>query len=118
MRGASTDLGPQIRNWLGSIPIATSLMVILNVAIAVITLPMSYADQISLSDFAICYKTCVSPQLQLYRIFTSAVTHGSAAHITVNMLTLLGLGPQVERKIGSLGFISLTFVYIVLSGLL
>lgn len=118
MRGASTDLGPQIRDWLSSIPIATSLLVILNVTIAVITLPLSYLDKLSLQDFSICYKTCMPPQLQLYRIFTSAVTHGSPAHITMNMLALISLGPQVERKLGSLGFISFTFVYILLSGML
>ncbi len=42
-----------------------------------------------------------------YRIFTAALLHGSLTHILFNMWALWVIGPQVERGVGTLPFISL-----------
>lgn len=49
-----------------------------------------------------------------WRIFTTALLHGSLTHILFNMYALYVLGPQVERGVGSKAFLSL---YVAAAGI-
>jgi rhomboid protease GluP len=50
---------------------------------------------------------------QWYRIFSAALLHGGFTHILFNMWALWVVGPQVERGVGTLPFIS---VYLAAAG--
>jgi membrane associated rhomboid family serine protease len=50
---------------------------------------------------------------QWWRIYTAALLHGSLTHILFNMWALWVVGPQVERGVGTLPFIS---VYLASAG--
>eukprot|EP01012_Entosiphon_sulcatum_P027085 TRINITY_DN3263_c0_g1_i1.p1 TRINITY_DN3263_c0_g1~~TRINITY_DN3263_c0_g1_i1.p1 ORF type:complete len:261 (-),score=10.59 TRINITY_DN3263_c0_g1_i1:63-821(-) len=45
---------------------------------------------------------------QVYRTFTSPYLHGSPLHLVFNMLALVSLGPPLERRLDTRGFVYLT----------
>lgn len=53
---------------------------------------------------------------QHYRIFTSSFLHGDYFHLLFNMMTLLFFGPEVERLLGTDGFLVVYFGAIFASG--
>ncbi len=58
----------------------------------------------------------IARQKQHYRIFTSSFLHGSYFHLLFNMMTLWFFGPEVERLLGTDGFLVVYFGAILTSG--
>ncbi len=54
---------------------------------------------------------------QHYRIFTSSFLHGDYFHLLFNMMTLLFFGPEVERILGTDGFLVVYFGAVLTSGI-
>jgi len=53
---------------------------------------------------------------QHYRIFTSSFLHGDYFHLLFNMVTLFFFGPEVERLLGTGGFLVVYFGAVFASG--
>lgn len=54
---------------------------------------------------------------QHYRVFTSSFLHGDYFHLLFNMLTLWFFGPEVERLLGTDGFLVVYFGAVLASGI-
>ena len=54
---------------------------------------------------------------QHYRIFTSSFLHGDYFHLLFNMMTLFYFGPEVERILGTDGFLVVYFGAVLASGI-
>ncbi|PQA85527.1 rhomboid family intramembrane serine protease [Hyphococcus luteus] len=54
---------------------------------------------------------------QHYRVFTSSFLHGDYFHLLFNMMTLWFFGPQVERLLGTDGFLVVYFGAVLASGI-
>lgn len=55
---------------------------------------------------------------QHYRVFTSSFLHGDLFHLLFNMMTLFYFGPEVERILGTDGFLVVYFGAVMTSGIL
>lgn len=55
---------------------------------------------------------------QQYRFFTSGFLHADLFHLLLNMLTLWSFGPDMERLLGTDGFILLYFGSMIAGGLM
>ncbi|KAI3869660.1 hypothetical protein MKX03_011857 [Papaver bracteatum] len=105
-----TEAGLQTRvsQWWEGIPFLTSVIVILCGIIYLGCLLTGY------DSFAeICFlPSAVVSHFQVYRIFTATIFHGSLLHVLFNMLTLVPLGTELERIMGS---VRLLYVIILLA---
>jgi membrane associated rhomboid family serine protease len=54
---------------------------------------------------------------QHYRVFTSSFLHGDYFHLLFNMMTLFYFGPEVERILGTDGFLVVYFGAVLASGI-
>jgi len=68
-----------------------------------------------ITENAICLLPLIKSK-QYYRIITSEFIHAGIAHWVMNMLTLLNVGKSVELDFGSIPFVFITLVLIILSG--
>jgi len=70
---------------------------------------------ISLNDVSLLPLLIVPPHLQIYRLLSSSFYHASFFHILFNMLALFSLGSSLENRIGTVRFLSLSFVVAVVA---
>lgn len=70
---------------------------------------------ISLNDVSLLPLLIVPPHLQLHRLLSSSFYHASFFHILFNMLALFSLGSSLENRIGTVRFLSLSFVVAVVA---
>lgn len=73
------------------------------------------ADRRFISDFAFNV-SALAQHKQHYRVFTSSFLHVDLFHLSLNMLTLLFFGPEVEKILGTDGFLVVYFGAILTSG--
>ncbi len=97
------------------IPIApaTYALIIANLVASIYGLSF---DRGFISSFAF-HVGAVSRRKEHYRVFTSSFLHGDYFHLMFNMMTLYFFGPQVERLLGTDGFLVVYFGAILTSGI-
>ncbi|MEM3578404.1 MAG: rhomboid family intramembrane serine protease [Candidatus Bathyarchaeia archaeon] len=93
-------------------PIATLVIIALNIAVYAITSYMNYFLEtseywVSAGGFV---PSLIVNQSQLYRIFSSMFLHADFFHILFNMLFLYVFGRAVENALGKLRYLTLYFV--------
>ncbi|KAJ8475553.1 hypothetical protein OPV22_019280 [Ensete ventricosum] len=86
-------LPTRLHQWWATIPFITSGVIITCGVIYLVCLLVGYD-----SFYEICFlPSAVVSQFQVYRIYTSALFHGSLLHVLFNMLALVPLGMELER---------------------
>merc|ERR1712085_70838 len=68
-------------------------------------------------SFEIC-AGLVLYKLEVWRIFTSVLAHGSLLHLVMNMMSLAGLGAQLEPVAGTVRFAGIMLVLTVVSNVM
>ncbi len=58
------------------------------------------------------------PRWQVWRLLSSAFLHAGFLHLLFNTLSLMSLGPPVERALGTVQFLAATLVLVLVAGLL
>ncbi|KAL4200390.1 hypothetical protein AMTRI_Chr03g56210 [Amborella trichopoda] len=100
--GLPTRLG----QWWGAVPFLTSCVVIVCGFIYLVCLLSGY-DTFE----EVCFwPSAVISRLQVYRIYTSIIFHGSLLHVMFNMLALVPLGCELERIMGSVRLFYVTIL--------
>ncbi|CAD5178952.1 unnamed protein product [Musa acuminata subsp. malaccensis] len=90
-------LPTRLHQWWATVPFITSGVIITCGVIYLVCLLVGYD-----SFYEICFlPSAVVSQFQVYRIYTSALFHGSLLHVLFNMLALVPLGMELERIMGS-----------------
>jgi membrane associated rhomboid family serine protease len=110
--------GPTFTTYIQELPLTTRVLFAVNVGVFLLESGLELLNSFDIYQVAICLLSVRSPNYQYYRIVTSAFTHGSLQHIAFNGFALLGLGRRLEKQLGSLGFLALTGVVVLLTGLL
>ena len=110
MRSSSA---PTVQQYFNHIPWGTFVSFIICVALQVGT----YVFGLELRRYTI-YPAAVIYQYEWHRIITSAFFHNGLIHIGFNMLSLLTLGPAVEKIVGTFRFILYICVCVILSNVL
>lgn len=87
----------RLNQWWEGTPFITSAVVAVCAAIYLVCLLVGY------DSFAeICFlPSAIVSQFQVYRIYTAILFHGSFLHVFFNMLTLVPLGSELERIMGT-----------------
>jgi rhomboid protease GluP len=99
------------QEFIANTPIYTAFLLIFNVSIHIIVFILSIdVSQYTFNPYKIVYDA------EYYRIFTSAFLHGGIMHIAMNMMSLVALGGVLEPGYGTLRFIWITWVAIILAG--
>ena len=101
------------RQFLSSIPLGTflSLLTCVSAQVGVYVFGMDLGQYTILPE-AVVYKS------EWHRLVTSAFFHGGLVHIGFNMLSLLTLGPAVEKIFGTFRFVLYILLCAVLSNFL
>jgi membrane associated rhomboid family serine protease len=103
----------RIREYFGQLPLCTLTLLVVNVLIHI---------TVFLTDFQIGPFTFIPYFIlydwQWYRAFTSAFLHGGLMHIGMNMMSLVALGGALEPAYGTLRFLYITWMAVVLEGIL
>ncbi len=89
---------------------ATMVIIALSIFFYLITSFGRFGDE---TFFALAQSNEAVAAGQWWRIYSAALLHGSLTHILFNMWALWVVGPQVERGVGTLPFIS---VYLAAAG--
>ena len=93
------------RSFLGSIPVVTKNLLIINLVFFVATL---INEEFMIGTFALFYPD--SPHFRWWQPLTHMFMHGGFWHIFFNMYALLIFGSVVERTIGTKKFILFYFL--------
>ncbi|CAL5194386.1 unnamed protein product [Lathyrus oleraceus] len=103
---SEAGLSTRLNQYWESIPFVTSAVVIICGAIYFVCLLAGY------DSFAeICFlPSAVVTQFQVYRIYTSLFFHLSLLHVLFNMMAFVPLGSELERIMGSVRLLYLTFL--------
>jgi len=102
----SASIGTKISVWFYSMPLVTRSVMI-------------FCSALLLGEYLLGFytaKVCILPPSILYRreywrLMTGAWFHGGILHILLNMMTLQGLGTNLERQMGSLLFFYLILLF-------
>ncbi|XP_021283556.1 rhomboid-like protein 15 [Herrania umbratica] len=95
---SEAGLQTRVGQWWDNIPFFTSAVVIVCGVIYLVCLLVGYD-----SFYEICFlPEALVSHLQVYRIYTSIIFHGSLLHVLFNMLALVPLGSELERIMGSI----------------
>lgn len=97
---------------LSRIPIATTALIVTNLAIH-FTFVVTSAE---LSDFSLNTRKLLSGEY--YRVISSSFTHAGILHVLMNMTSLLQLGSDLESQYGSMKFAIFTLWSILITGAL
>ena len=104
------------RSWqqtVAAVPLATKAFVTVNVlSFCLQQLSGVSTHDLSLSPEYIVFDT------QIYRLVTSAFTHSGVLHLAFNMMSLLVLGSRVERCCGTVRFLLLVALSVLLTSCL
>ncbi|MBQ6478503.1 MAG: rhomboid family intramembrane serine protease [Erysipelotrichaceae bacterium] len=91
----------------------TYVLVLINVIIFVMVINRRLdPDELSMSYHSVFNRR------EYYRILSSAFTHQEIVHIACNMISLINIGPAVERIFGSVGMLVIYFGSMVLGKIL
>ncbi|KAK2364577.1 rhomboid protein [Trifolium repens] len=103
---SEAGLPTRLNQWWESIPFLTSAIVVVCGAIYFVCLLVGYDSFIE-----ICFlPSAVVSRFQVYRIYTSILFHGSLLHVLFNMMALVPLGSELERIMGSVRLLYVTFL--------
>jgi membrane associated rhomboid family serine protease len=92
---------------------AAFALIFVNIAVSLYAF---FGDSTFINQFAFQVRA-VAEQKQRYRIFTSSFLHANMPHLLLNMLTIFFFGPEIERILGTLGFLVVYFGAILTSGI-
>lgn len=108
------------------VPWVTRLLIVVNVVVALVTLPLAFYDTAPLpggaptTQLQVLFETwgfrATAPGLST--TFTSLFLHGDIVHVLGNMLFLGAYAPNVEQRMGRVGFVALYLTAGVLATLL
>jgi len=93
-------------------PIATYMLIAINIAIYIISSYQNFLSQIS-DDWVTRYAfvpIMLQEPMQWYRIFTSMFLHGDILHIFFNMWFLYMFGKEVELSLGITRYLAIYFL--------
>lgn len=115
--GASEREGPDAPSarapfpWVSATLITSAVLVhALKMYVTVRWPPKTFGDHLALSlQFGALFGPSVR-EGEWWRMLSFAFTHGNMMHLVFNMLATSALGVPLERRIGSLRFLQLTFV--------
>ena len=110
---AAANTTPSIQEYYQNIPFGTFISFIICIALQI----GIYIFGLQLGRYTIL-PIAVIYQYEWHRIITSAFFHNGLIHIGFNMLSLLTLGPAVEKIVGTFRFILYIFLCIILSNIL
>ncbi|KAL1225772.1 Rhomboid-like protein 15 [Cardamine amara subsp. amara] len=103
-----TEAGVQTRvgQWWNAIPFLTSSVVVVCGVIYLICLLTGYD-----TFYQVCFlPSAVISWFQVYRFYTAVIFHGSLLHVLFNMMALVPMGSELERIMGSVRLLYLTFL--------
>mmetsp|Transcript_7152 Transcript_7152/g.11294 ORF Transcript_7152/g.11294 Transcript_7152/m.11294 type:complete len:313 (-) Transcript_7152:1467-2405(-) len=105
------SLSVRFKDWYSQIPFVTRWICFVNVGIFVLGLliGVNYGIFCSL-PVAVVYA------YQVYRVFTAPWFHSGLLHIAFNMMALVPMGTSLERSIGSINFLYLNFLFMLVAG--
>ncbi len=92
---------------------ATYALILVSIAVSLYAF---FGDRNFINQFAFQVRA-VTTEKQHYRIFTSSFLHANLPHLLLNMMTILFFGPEIEKILGTLGFLVVYFGAILVSGL-
>lgn len=96
----------RVGQWWAGVPFITSGLVAVCGIIYLICLLVGYD-----SFYEICFWPAqLVLRLQVYRIYTSVVFHGSLLHVMFNMMALVPIGSGLERIMGSVRYLHVTLL--------
>lgn len=96
----------RVGQWWVGVPFITSGLVAVCGIIYLICLLVGYD-----SFYEICFWPAqLVLRLQVYRIYTSVVFHGSVLHVMFNMMALVPIGSGLERIMGSVRYLHVTLL--------
>lgn len=96
----------RVGQWWAGVPFITSGLVAVCGIIYLVCLLVGYD-----SFYEICFWPAqLVSRLQVYRIYTSVVFHGSVLHVMFNMMALVPIGSGLERIMGSVRYLHVTLL--------
>ena len=103
----------RLQETLGGIPPATLFFLALNIGVFIGTGLWTFnLGSVSISSYYVLYK------LELYRMISAAFFHMGLLHIGMNMMSLFFMGPHLERTYGTVQFFIITWIFVILDGVL
>ncbi|RYY84752.1 rhomboid family intramembrane serine protease [archaeon] len=103
----------RLQEYLGNIPPITLGLLCINVAVHILFFLTSW----SINDYSFVPLRIIYSG-EVYRIITSAFLHGGLFHIAMNMMSLIALGGVLEPAYGSVRFLYITLVALILTGVI
>lgn len=97
--------------FVSNTPFLTICLLVINIGVFVFDYVLTLnTNSLTFNPNAIIY------DWEFYRVFTSAFLHGGIMHIGMNMMSLVGLGGSLEPAHGTLRFLWITWLSIILAG--
>lgn len=87
-----------------------------NVSLPAVNFLFRISSPVSLGNLSLHPHAVLGQRREIWRILTSAIAHIDIAHLSLNLASLVSMGPSIEENIGSFPFLCLLIALAAVSG--